>query len=28
MNITMVTSAGTDDEAIELLRFFGVPFSN
>jgi large subunit ribosomal protein L5 len=28
MNITMVTSADTDDEAIELLRLFGVPFSS
>ena len=26
MNITMVTSADTDEEAIELLRLFGVPF--
>jgi len=27
MNITMVTSAKTDDEARELLRLLGVPFS-
>lgn len=26
MNITFVTSAGTDDEARELLRLLGVPF--
>jgi len=26
MNITLVTSADTDDEAIELLRLFGVPW--
>ena len=28
MNITFVTSARTDQEAKELLRQFGVPFSN
>ena len=28
MNITFVTSAKTDEEAKELLRLFGVPFSN
>ena len=28
MNITIVTSAQTDEEAGELLRLFGVPFSN
>jgi large subunit ribosomal protein L5 len=28
MNITFVTSADTDEEAKELLRQFGVPFSN
>lgn len=28
MNITMVTSAKTDDEARELLRLLGVPFAN
>jgi large subunit ribosomal protein L5 len=28
MNITFVTSARTDEEAKELLRQFGVPFSN
>ena len=27
MNITIVTSAGTDDEARELLRMLGIPFS-
>ncbi len=27
MNITMVTSAATDEEARELLRLLGVPFS-
>ena len=27
MNITMVTSAATDDEALELLRLLGVPFA-
>ncbi|MEC9379755.1 MAG: 50S ribosomal protein L5, partial [Candidatus Latescibacterota bacterium] len=26
--ITFVTSAKTDEEAKELLRLFGVPFSN
>ena len=26
MNITMVTTAGSDDEARELLRLFGMPF--
>ena len=28
MNITIVTSAQTDEEAGELLRLFGMPFSN
>jgi large subunit ribosomal protein L5 len=28
MNITIVTSAKTDAEASELLRLFGMPFSN
>ncbi|HNT56329.1 MAG TPA: 50S ribosomal protein L5 [Syntrophales bacterium] len=28
MNITIVTTAGTDDEARELLKLFGVPFRN
>lgn len=28
MNITFVTSAKTDEEARELLRLFGMPFSN
>jgi large subunit ribosomal protein L5 len=28
MNISIVTSAKTDDEARELLRLLGVPFSN
>jgi large subunit ribosomal protein L5 len=28
MNITIVTSAQTDEEAKELLRLFGLPFSN
>jgi len=28
MNITIVTSAKTDDEARELLRLMGVPFRN
>jgi large subunit ribosomal protein L5 len=28
MNITLVTSANTDEEAHELLRLLGVPFSN
>jgi len=28
MNITFVTSAGTDDECIELLRMLGLPFKN
>jgi len=28
MNITIVTSAKTDEEARELLRLFGLPFSN
>jgi large subunit ribosomal protein L5 len=26
MNVTIVTSARTDDEARELLRQFGMPF--
>lgn len=26
MNITFVTSANTDDECVELLRLFGLPF--
>lgn len=28
MNITFVTSAGTDAECVELLRLLGVPFKN
>jgi large subunit ribosomal protein L5 len=28
MNITIVTSAKSDEEARELLRLFGLPFSN
>jgi large subunit ribosomal protein L5 len=28
MDITIVTSAATDEEALELLRQFGAPFSN
>jgi large subunit ribosomal protein L5 len=28
MNVTMVTSAKTDDEARELLRLLGMPFAN
>jgi len=28
MNITIVTTAKTDDEARELLKLFGVPFRN
>jgi len=28
MNITIVTSAQTDEEGRELLRSFGMPFSN
>jgi len=28
MNITIVTSAKSDEEAQELLRLFGMPFSN
>jgi len=28
MDITFVTSASTDEEACELLRLFGMPFSN
>jgi len=28
MNITFVTSAGTDDEAREMLRLFGMPFKS
>jgi large subunit ribosomal protein L5 len=28
MNITIVTSAKTDDEARQLLRLMGVPFRN
>ena len=28
MNITMVTSAKSDEEALELLRLLGVPFEN
>ena len=27
MNITIVTTAGTDDEAYELLRLLGMPFA-
>jgi large subunit ribosomal protein L5 len=27
MNITIVTTAGTDDEAYELLRILGMPFA-
>ncbi|MHC4926439.1 MAG: 50S ribosomal protein L5, partial [Planctomycetota bacterium] len=26
MNITFVTSAGSDDEAREMLKLFGMPF--
>jgi len=28
MNVTIVTSAKTDDEARELLRLMGIPFRN
>jgi large subunit ribosomal protein L5 len=28
MNVTIVTSAKTDDDARELLRLMGVPFRN
>ncbi len=28
MDITFVTSAGTDEEALELLKEFGLPFKN
>ncbi len=28
MNITFVTSAGTDEEGFELLKAFGLPFKN
>jgi len=28
MNITFVTSAGTDEESYELLKAFGIPFAN
>jgi large subunit ribosomal protein L5 len=28
MDVTIVTSARTDDEARELLRLLGLPFSN
>ncbi len=28
MNITIVTSANTDEESYELLKAFGIPFSN
>ena len=28
MNITFVTTAGTDEESYELLKAFGLPFSN
>lgn len=28
MNITFVTSAGSDDECVELLRLLGLPFKN
>jgi large subunit ribosomal protein L5 len=28
MNITIVTSANTDEESYELLKAFGMPFSN
>ncbi len=28
MNITFVTTAKTDEECVELLRLFGVPFKN
>ena len=28
MNITIVTSANTDEESYELLKAFGLPFSN
>jgi large subunit ribosomal protein L5 len=27
MNITIVTTASTDDEAFELLRIMGMPFA-
>ena len=25
LNVTIITSAGTDDEAYELLKLFGLP---
>jgi large subunit ribosomal protein L5 len=28
MDITFVTTAGTDKEALELLKEFGLPFKN
>jgi large subunit ribosomal protein L5 len=28
MDITFVTSAGTDEESFELLKAFGMPFAN
>ena len=28
MNVCLVTTAGTDDEARTLLRFLGLPFRN
>jgi large subunit ribosomal protein L5 len=28
MNITIVTSANTDEEGYELLKAFGLPFAN
>jgi len=28
MNITFVTTAGTDEESYELLKAFGIPFAN
>jgi large subunit ribosomal protein L5 len=27
MNITLVTSAGSDEESLELLKAFGLPFA-
>jgi large subunit ribosomal protein L5 len=28
MDITFVTTAGTDEESLELLKGFGMPFAN
>jgi large subunit ribosomal protein L5 len=28
MNVTFVTSASTDEEGYELLKAFGMPFTN